>query len=57
MKEFISTLIKQSIDKNNRYCPFSHKALNISDVIFLKDVYIKPNKFEKTIIKSIVANC
>ena len=56
MKEFISTLIKQSIDKTNRYCPDIHKTLNIGDIILLKDVYIKPNNFEMAIVKSIVFN-
>ena len=55
-QEFISTLIKQSIDKNNRYCPVNHKALNIGDIILLKDVYIKPNKYEMAIVMSIVVN-
>ena len=55
-EEFIQKLLDQSIDKNNRYSPNFHNAINVGDIFLLKDEYIKASQYPMGRVTKTVVN-
>ena len=55
-KEFISTLIVQATNHQDRYKPVTHKHLKVGDIVLLVEENTKRTNYPLAIVKSIVRN-
>jgi hypothetical protein len=54
--EFIATLIKQAVDKKDRYKVVAHKTLSVGDIVLIKDGFSKPANYPMGIIRELKRN-
>ena len=55
-EEFLPSLMYQAINKKDRFKPVSHKALQIGDIVLLKEENTKRINFPLGIVKKIICN-
>ena len=55
-EEFMSNLMCQSTNLNNRYKKISHEALQINDVVLLKEPLCKPTNYPMAVVTNVVRN-
>ena len=55
-EEFITTLIKQAVDKKDRYKPCLHHEIKPKDIVLIKDPFLKPANYPMAIVHSVVKN-
>ena len=54
--EFLATLVKQAVDKKDRYLPCHHETLKLGDLVLIKDTHLKPLNYPMGRIKEIIKN-
>ena len=55
-EEFLANLIKQAVDKPDRYKPVTHKHISPGDVVLLKETFTKPNDYPMGVVKEAQIN-
>ena len=54
--EFLANLVKQAVDKQDRYKPVPHKGLRVGDIVLIKEKHLKPTTYPLGIVKKIETN-
>ena len=54
--DFLVNLINQAVSVKDRYKPISHKALNVGDVVIIKEPNTKLNNYPMGIVKDLQVN-
>ena len=55
-EEFLANLIKQAVDKPDRYKPVTHKHISPGDIVLLKETFTKPNDYPMGVVKEVQVN-
>ena len=55
-KELTGTLIHQAVNKDKRYIPISHRAIEVGDIVLIKNEFSKPNNYPLAVVKDIQVN-
>ena len=54
--EYVANLLKQSIDRPNRYVPKTHVQLRVGDIVTLKERFVKPANYPLAIVRKTKIN-
>ena len=55
-QEFLSTLIRQAVDKKSRYKPVNHKKLQVGDIVLIKTEHVKAFKYPMGVVTKTFEN-
>ena len=55
-KELTGTLIHQAVNRDKRYVPISHRAIEVGDIVMIKDDFSKPINYPLAVVKDVQIN-
>ena len=54
--EFRQNLISQAVDKKDRYIPVTHNAVQVGDIILIRDPMMKASHYPMAIVRQVLVN-